>query len=122
VSAYQATCPVCGREYTTYYAEHRPWCSVGCQYDRPVKRSALRTWLRRERAREYYARYHHGRFFVCYGPGEICAGKPFEGMREPRADIHIHGRDCDMNTNLCGTVGVTCCRLPATCGVEGDYP
>lgn len=32
VSRHTATCPVCGRAYTTAdAASPRPWCSVGCE-------------------------------------------------------------------------------------------
>lgn len=31
MSAYDATCPECGRPYTYYDAAPRLWCSVGCE-------------------------------------------------------------------------------------------
>jgi hypothetical protein len=85
--------------------------------------SALRSWLRRERAREYDRRVWGRLFEVSASMDDIrknlavLVARPFEGMREPTADVHIHGRDCewlDWPRPLR--------RRPATCGVEGEYP
>lgn len=105
MTAYRATCPVCHHEFTTYHADPRPWCSVACQYDRPVKGSALRTWLRQERVRE------HKRWIDDPGlewvevqmdeRGYIARIQVPRSLREPAADRHIHGRDCAQDWPTC---------------------
>ena len=73
-----------------------------------MKSSALRTWLRRERAREHAFRMY-GRLFAIHGPAERLRGDGIvlacaaRGIREPRADVHIHGRDCDWALGGCMT-------------------
>jgi hypothetical protein len=91
--------------------------------------SALRTWLRRERAREYADRV-------------AMTWSLFPSIiREPNADRHIHGRDCEWRLTRAERAAYweTCRRLTVftrwqtgvagievmprtTCGVEGEYP
>lgn len=75
---------------------------------RVVKSSALRTWLRRERAREH--RSIEAQLHLLCAPDWDCVDDGY--WREPRADVHIHGRDCAM----CWW------ELEAGCDVEGEYP
>lgn len=98
-----------------------------------MKSSALRTWLRQERARE-----HADDEMTAVGYmrewDEPSIGAPWDDgfwddmawrctlrdhwstrIREPRADVHIHGRDCDWYSQR-RHYGA------ATCGVDGEYP
>lgn len=65
-----------------------------------MKTSPLRTWLRQERAREHHWTLYWRLFEVTCKPDETrdrlvvpAAYDPI--MREPSANKHIHGRDCD---------------------------
>lgn len=77
-----------------------------------MKPSALRAWLRQERAREHAEWMDADRYtwdeVPVFGTRLTARIARPGSMREPRADVHIHGRDCDQGW--------------PTCGVEGEYP
>jgi hypothetical protein len=63
-----------------------------------MKSSPLRAWLRQERAREHAELCHaaHRLSQVVYAlPDMIHAEVYHRSIREPTADRHIHGRDCE---------------------------
>lgn len=96
-----------------------------------MKLSALRTWLRQERAREHAAWLDDpGLEWVEVSmdePGYTARIQVPRSLREPRADVHIHGRDCDyeplrwlVTDYIKGLSWYQWVR--AKCGVEGEYP
>lgn len=64
--------------------------------------SALRAWLRAERGQE----------------NRTALARRELPNREPEADVHVHGRDCECDWMFAALSG----RPVPTCGVEGRYP